>query len=519
MMEQRLAALARLRTGESGLTPRQWNLVAWGLCDDDGRNPVAIEDPTMFDPLMVWTQGWITTRSVPRKPWFGLLNSYFTYSPERAAGHGNWLRLRERLADTMPLLIGSQKRQKLWTRMLERHRDLLTDDAGRSLRQVLFNGDATELSELNKGLAVTDASWIWQRAIAYQIAWLNGLEDTAFVAAIPAMLTFLAGHPRFADEMLAALLTRYCQSSQRDESHEQLKNESFRRWGNPQLVGSVRWAMVEAPVRAMVLRWFAKEDLEHFFSLLQGEGQVDKQRLVYWLRFVDQISYTRILLGADALNDSRAEFRNFRAKNAGRYGRLTGGPKHNNAFIMRINNQLFVEFSGTGNACYAYSDKHVPFNPQATYLDTNLELKEVQPDPYGREKDNRIRHLSGWQWRADQFLADRGIRPGATAADGTAPVSAYQPRFGRSDATSRPEATATVAAPVRAPGNSGMEGWRRPAIQQALELARINGIGTENNLADGGYLWLLVLDPAPALKQAMLKLGLEWRPGKGYCIH
>jgi len=519
MLEQRLAALARLRAGEQSLSPREWSLVAWGLCDDDGRHPVAMEDPGMFGPLMVYTQVWETTRSVPRKPWFGLLNSYFTYSPEKAAGHDNWLHLRERLACTMPLLVGSQKRPKLWTRMLEQHADLLTEDAGQSLRQVLFHGDAAELNEINKGLPVTDSSWVWQRAIACQIAYLNDLEDNAFIAAIPAMLTFLAGHARFADELLAALLTRYCQSSRRDEPHELLKNDSFKRWGNPQLVGSVRWEIVEAPVRAMVLRWFAKEDLEHFFSLLQGEGQVDKQRLVYWLRLVDQISYTRILLGADAIVDSRVEFRKFREKNAGRYGQLTGGPRHNNAFIMRINNHLFVEFSGTGNACYAYSDTRIPFDPQARYLDTNVDLKEIQPDTYGRQKDNRILHPSGWQWRADQFLADRGIRPGAASAGASQSVGSYQPRFGRIDPVSQGKGTATTAARAQTTSVQAPQRWRRPAIHRALELARTNGIPIQDNLDNGGYLWLLVPSPTPALEQQMLQLGLEFRPGKGFCIN
>lgn len=519
MMEQRLAALARLRAGEQSLSPREWALVAWGLCDDDGRHPIAMEDPGMFGPLMVYTQVWETTRNVPRKPWFGLLNSYFTYSPEKAAGHDNWLHLRDRLARTMRLLVGSQKRPKLWTRMLDQHADLLTEDAGQSLRQVLFHGGAAELNEVNKGLPVTDSSWVWQRAVAHQIAYLNGLDDNAFIAVIPAMLTFLAGHARFADELLAALLTRYCQSSRRDESHELLKDESFKRWGNPQLVGSVRWAIVEAPVRAMVLRWFAKDDLQHFFSLLQGEGQVDEQRLIYWLRFVDQISYTRILLGADAVVDRRAEFRNFRDKNAGRYGRLTGGPRHNNAFIMRLNNHLFVEFSGTGNACYVYSNQQVPFDPQAPYLDTNLDLKHVQPDPYGREKDNRIRHMSGWQSRATQFLADRGIHPGTASTGVSQPVGSYQPRFGRIDPVPQGKSPTAAAARVQTTSVPASQRWRRPAIHRVLEFARINDIPIQDNLDNGGYLWLLVPSPTPALEQQMLQLGLEFRPGKGFCIH
>jgi hypothetical protein len=96
--------------------------------------------------------------------------------------------------------------------LLEAHRDLLTDQTGRTLRDVLFHGSASDLEELNKGLSVADSSWLWQRVIAHQIAYLNGLSDKAFMQALPAMLTFLQGHPRHANELLAALLTRYYQS-------------------------------------------------------------------------------------------------------------------------------------------------------------------------------------------------------------------------------------------------------------------------------------------------------------------
>jgi hypothetical protein len=467
---------------------------------------------------MSHTQEWIAAHAVPRRPWFGLLYSYCAYHPEQPAGHGNWLRLRQRLNDTMPILLTHQKRPKLWSRLLEEHRDILTDHAGRSLRHMLFHGSASDLEELNKGLPVADSSWLWQRVIAHQIAHLNGLNDQEFMQTLPAMLKFLAGHPHYADEILAALLTRYCQSAQRHEPNELLKTESFSRWGNPQLVGSNRWTMVEQPVRAMVLRWFAKEDLEHFFSMLQGAGQVDKDRLVYWSDFVDQITYTRILLGPDALHSPRPEFRKFRDKNAGRYGRLTGGPGHNNAFIMRINDQFFVEFSGTGNACYAYSENEMPFNPQASELHTNMHLKHPKPDPFRRHGDNRIRHSSGWQLKADLFLADRGIHAGASSSV-LARVKDYQAKFSQTapdapakskDTQSPPSAQAIASAGSPAP---------RLAVQKAMELARINGLPIENNLHRGGYLWLLVPNPAPVLERELLQLGLEFRPGKGYCIN
>ena len=137
-----------------------------------------------------------------------------------------------------------------------------------------------ERDQLRNSLPIPESSWLWRRVITYQIDYLNSMSDSDFVAAIPRMVDFIRTRPLYADEMLAALLTRYCQSLYRSESHEVLKAESFARWGNPQLRSSARWSLVEEPVRGMVLRWFAKEDLEHFFSLLQGSGQVDKARLV-----------------------------------------------------------------------------------------------------------------------------------------------------------------------------------------------------------------------------------------------
>jgi hypothetical protein len=343
-MQQRINALARLRRGEPGLSRRDWVLIAWGLCDDCGASGKPLDEQPLFDAVMRHTDDWIERRDVPRKGWFGLLNSYFSYDAEEVASKRNWLRLRGRLVDTLPILVSALRQPKLWSRMLQQHHDIFSDDAGRSLRQLVFYGSADERQQLTAGLPIPESSWLWRRVVAHQIDHLNSLDETGFLHAVPGMVAFLRTKPLYADDLLAALLTRYCQSSQRGEPHELLKNESFARWGNPQLRGATRWAKVAAPVRAMVLRWFAKEDLEHFFSMLQGAGQVDQARLVYWLRFVDQISYTRIVLGADAVNSGDPEFRNFRTKNAGRYGQLVGGQNHNNAFIMRIDDHYFVEF-------------------------------------------------------------------------------------------------------------------------------------------------------------------------------
>lgn len=534
-LQQRINALARLRRGEAGLSRREWILITWGLCDDCGASGKPIEEQPLFDAVMAHTGEWIARRDVPRKGWFGLLNSYFSYNVDESTNKVNWLRLRGRLADTMPILLGNLNRPKLWSRVLEEHCDILTDEAGRSLRHLLFNGSAAEREQLKNGLAIPQSSWLWRRVIAHQIEYLSAIGDHDFIEAIPHLVEFLKLMPLYADDLLGALLTRYCQSKHRAEPHDLLKSESFARWGNPQLRGATRWTLVEQPVKGMVLRWFAKEDLEHFFSLLQGSGQVDQARLRYWLRFVDQISYTRILLGTDAMYSQNLEFRNFREKNASRCGHLIGGQSHNNAFVMRIGDQYLVEFSGTGNACYAYDESELPFEPAAKELHANYDLKKVLHDRQ-QHADNRILHNNGWEWKADQFLQKRGIRPGELATIEANKVKNYEARFStpqanltRSSVAQVPLKPPSAKPPLLDPANPfgkvkqpatslATAPSTQRAISVATELARINRVKTENNIHKGGAFWVLSTDFNSVLGRELSKLGMTLHPGKGYWI-
>lgn len=520
--EQRIDALARLRRGTGNLEPRDWTLIAWGLCDDCGASGKPIDEQLLFDAVMAHTDGWIAKREVPRRRWFGLLHSYLAFDGDNPLAHRNWLRLRACLTTTLEILIGGLRRPKLWSRMLDTHRDLFSDEAGRSLRDIVFHGSADVQEQLQKTLPIPENSWLWRRVVAFQIAYLNALDDARFIEAIPRMVVFLRSRPLYSDDILAALLTRYCQSARRGESHEALKNEAFTRWKNPQLRTSTRWSMVEPPVRAMVLRWFAKEDLEHFFSLLQGSGQVDQARLRYWLRFVDQIVYTRILLGPDAYRNPSPDFRDFRSKNAGRFGRLIGGQSHNNGFIMQIDDQYFVEFSGTGNACYAYSKKQLPFEPTAQELHANNQLKKVIKDPTNLI-DNRILHSSGWEWKADEFLARRNIRPGSTLHSGAPTVNNYQARF--ASPTKSTAAVRPVAPPAARPSSPPQSNpWvssvksTSGVVKVASALARAYRVETIDNLDKGGAFWVLERNPRSRLGRDLAELRMTFNADKGFWI-
>jgi hypothetical protein len=253
--------------------------------------------------------------------------------------------------------------------------------------------------------------------------------------------------------------------------------------------------------------------------------------LRYWLDFVDQIVYTRILLGADAVANPDPEFRNFRTKNAGRYGKLIGGPSHNNGFIMRIQDQYFVEFSGTGNACYAYAEHELPFDPEARELSTNS-LKKVIHNKQ-TWSDNRILHMNAWQWKANQFLARRNIFPGADDHAAAIRVDSYRARFDAPSMATAPLPTAPatpIPAPVRPPGAAPNQPPALPhasvvadastlsVIKVASALARAYRIEVQNNIDKGGAFWVLERDPRSRLGQELARLSMSFNADRGYWI-
>ncbi len=80
-------------------------------------------------------------------------------------------------------------------------------------------------------------------------------------------------------------------------------------------------------------------------------------------------------MGQDARTDRDSDFVKFREENRGRLSHLRGGRSFDNAMIMQINDYIFVEFSGTGNAMYAYRIGEAPFNPESGSLEINVHLK------------------------------------------------------------------------------------------------------------------------------------------------
>jgi len=417
--EMRLAALRRFRLAEE-LTAREWRMVFYGLADTDPLNPerpILLEDDTFFPHVDSAIKKQIESNTLKRKDWAALCSSYFAYKHESPETNPHWCVLRGHIARGYPVVKAAIRREKSWMKTIEFYHDIFTPQAGGVISQQLLSGESNSLSSLEKIAQIPDSSWLWKRIFTVLLAQLDTLDDPQYLDKISWLLGLAAQWVRFRDDIITATLTRYYHSTYRDQAHSALKQAALEYWDNPQLKSQQnKWHQyVSEPVAAMVRGWLAKQDLMHFFELLRGNGDVDQARLHYWLRFANQMGFTRIVMGPDAWQDRGSDFVKFREENRGRLSHLRGGRSFDNAMIMQINDYIFVEFSGTGNAMYAYRVGQAPFNPESHSLDINIQLKDKYrnvlrlPHTPRAEGYNKTR-ITGWMLKYDDELRQLGIR-------------------------------------------------------------------------------------------------------------
>ncbi|MFK1435816.1 type I Zorya anti-phage system protein ZorC [Pseudomonas aeruginosa] len=415
--EKRREALRKFRRDKQlSSAPSEYRPVFAGLADkDDGGLPV-LEDDFLFELVHREVSIRSDQQKLSRKDWLALCYSYFFYDHAKPADNSNWRVLRSDIDQGLDAVKRRIGREKEWMRIVQQHRELFGDQAGKQLAEEIFAGRAKDLSALQTIAQVPDSSWLWKRIFDVLLSCIDDLDDDTLVRRLSELIELGQLNKRYMDKVLSACLTRYYRSRFREQSSSLLKQAALEHWGSPQLRSDQnRWLNhVEQPVCAMVMAWFAKEDLEHFFRLLKGEAEVDHSRLFYWLRFANQMSYTRIVMGNDAWNDRGTDFVAFREKNKGRLSQLTGASRHVSAVVMQIGQFFFVEFSGTGHACYVYKADRAPFNPDRTKLDLTTELKQQ-----GREL-KRMSHspaprrpnlVEGWLEKFDTELRELGIVP------------------------------------------------------------------------------------------------------------
>lgn len=416
--EKRLEALRRFRLAKE-LTVLEWRMVFYGLADNDPLAPgipILLEDDENFPKVDRKISEMIEGKTLERREWAALCSSYFAYQNDAPDLNPHWCVLRNHISRGYQVVKASIRREKSWMQTIEFYHDIFTPQAGTLIAEQMAAGEKNSLGTLEKIAQIPDSSWLWKRIFTVLLAQLYEDNDEVFLNKISWLLTQAATWPRFRDDIISASLTRYHQSKYRDQPHSVLKQAALDYWENPQLKSQQnKWHQyVDESVAAMVRSWLAKQDLTHFFELLRGNGDVDQARLFYWLRFANQMGFTRIVMGQDAWHDRSSDFVKFRDENKGRLSQLRGGRTFDNAMIMQINDYLFVEFSGVGNAMYAYRIDQAPFNPESRVLDINIHLKDKfrnvlrLPHTPRAEGYNKVR-ISGWMHKYDDELRRLGI--------------------------------------------------------------------------------------------------------------
>lgn len=413
--EKRRAAINKFRN-VLPLSSSEWRMVFAGLADKVESVGPILEDEQLYGRVHIEVSQRIEKRRLSRRDWLALCFSYFGYESDKPDTNPVWCLLQGDIRNGFACVKAQQTREKEWIRIVQYHKQLFSEQAGETLGEQMFNGEISDLSVLQTIAQIPDSSWLWHRIFNVLLSRIFNLEDDEFSKRFPDFIEIGRQHPTYMNALLSACLTRYHAASYREKPSSLLKQSALDNWGSPQIRSRQNsWLQyVEKDVCAMVVAWFAKEDLEHFFNLLKGDRDVDQARLFYWLRFANQMSYTRIVLGADAKTDAGSDFVDFRRKNNGRLSYLAGSKSSNNAVIMQIANYLFVEFSEKGNACYVYKADSAPFNPDQIYLDLNSELKQKNKSavkPMGHMAvPSRPNHVSGWLAKFDETLAELGIR-------------------------------------------------------------------------------------------------------------
>lgn len=322
----------------------------------------------------------------------GLLASYFDYkelfSPNEN-GKRNWFALREFLATHLHDIKNLQPPIE-WTKVLDNHKNLLADNPCHRYGEKLLQGDESEFNALKEQLGISDNSWAIQEIISAQVYAATAKNDADFIAHLPHLLTLLNKHPSVCNISLAQLLDRYT-NCQNTTENVLLRNFALQHWGNPWLASKrqVWQTWVKEPVIKMVEKWLKLRALEDFFALLADDGTARKERLDFWVRYVDEIDEVYFALGKNTAFSPKADYKEIRRYMDGRWMRLDGGSSaSNNAFLMRIGDYLFIEFSVHGNACHVFDYHNRPFElggSAITVLGTKDQLKNTEH--YGhREK-------------------------------------------------------------------------------------------------------------------------------------
>jgi hypothetical protein len=473
--------------------------LCWGLVTETTDYAPLLAQDDFFPDLLGSLNSGFGNNRLRLVAWRGLLEGYLTASESiRAESHKNWELLRRFLNETYTQVIGKAKFKPDWVLVLEQNQELLSDQPCKKYADSALKGNDDKLDPLRKELHIPDESWFWHELLLEQVRTAVSYSDDNFSQILDTILITLEKFPLFATEALKLLLTRY-EESFSSQPHQGLQDFAVDKWGSPALSSQAQWGLVEPPVKQMVMEWLVLEDLKDFFEVLQEDGEADERRFKYWLRFLKQINYAKIGLGRAAMFSRKQDLVELKRRKKERIFSLIQSGLHNNAFVLKIGDYFFVEFSQTGNATYGYSKESIPFDLNSSEISL-YKLKES--GHVLREIHRDSNQWRTWEYKFDKALAQLGIYPDSQSANHT-------------NQANRPHTTQT---------NNRYSNTRNSQSRQSVELHEdeFNEFCMEfsltfiDNREKGGALWIKYYRTDNNIARTLIKMGFKYAVGKGY---
>ena len=363
---------------------KQAYLLCWGLVGTEVGGTCFLENADfqiLLDRLIQLNE----TGSLSSLAWRGLVNAYFSYSgnfTDSVSGKNNWTNLRAFLKNTSASIFEGKKFKPHWLKLLNEHQNLFSAEPTRPYIKSVLEGDFSEINYIIETLAINKTSWFLGEIILGQIKIVCEYDDAQFISKLSLILNILNQDKfeLYRDNGLSNLLERYAETSERNIEPKDLSSFAQQIWGNPKLARNLKWGQISNDAKSMVIKWLVSRDIRDFFNLFQEDGQADRRRMDFWLKYVDRIHDAYFSLGATASASRDPDYLDVKKRNLGRISKLEASGSANNAFIMLIGDYVIVEFGQHGNACYAFRLDHLPFDLSSLRLQGNR--SELKNDKY-----------------------------------------------------------------------------------------------------------------------------------------
>lgn len=357
-----------------------------------------------------------------RLTWYSLLNSYLTFDLARTtteAGMGGFQKLRSLLNRTWPSIDKQSGELAVpdWVRVLREESQLLSDNPVEKYARDYLAGNTNHIKALAENLGIPASSWFWQELVLGAVRHATLADDDQFRSQILMLIELIKSAPVYRDKAIAEILNRYYKCPSKTV-HPELRDFVIHAsvWKNPKLKAAgiaTAWNQVPVAVWRMVMGWVNERNLRDFFDILASRRHADHGRLKFWSRYMNQITWTRLVFGSETIwqKNHNAGIKALLESEEGTYATLQGAQdKELDAFLMQIGDYIFVEFSKTGNGAYAYRASDLAFNLHAnTYAGSTSDLKcGYYSNGRGVAK---IIHTPGWEDRTAVELRRLGIHP------------------------------------------------------------------------------------------------------------